>query len=289
MGPQAELIKLYRDEGGADRPVQGGIKGCWAPDVSQARTTMHRLWPNDRHPGGRPRIHIRCYGHHLAKGPVMASQTLRGRKVAILLAPAGTEQIEFTEPKKAVEDAGADVDVIGAQAGSARTYNHDLDPGETFTVDKTFGQASADDYDALLVPGGIVGADKLRGEAAAVRLVRGFFEAGKPAGVICHGPWTLVEANVVRGRTLMSWPTLATDIRNAGGTWVDQEVVTNPGPRDQPRTRRPGRLLRRDRRGVRRGLAPGTGSQHLTRVVRAANRASPDGWAGSEPGHMLPP
>ena len=251
MGPQAELIKLYRDEGGADRPVQGGIKGCWAPDVSQARTTMHRLWPNDRHPGGRPRIHIRCYGHHLAKGPVMASQTLRGRKVAILLAPAGTEQIEFTEPKKAVEDA--------------------------------------DDYDALLVPGGIVGADKLRGEAAAVRLVRGFFEAGKPAGVICHGPWTLVEANVVRGRTLMSWPTLATDIRNAGGTWVDQEVVTSPGPRDQPRTRRPGRLLRRDRRGVRRGLAPGTGSQHLTRVVRAANRASPDGWAGSEPGHMLPP
>jgi protease I len=170
----------------------------------------------------------------------MTSQPLRGRKVAILLAPAGSEQVEFTEPKKAVKDAGADVDVIGAEPGEARTYNHDLEPGETFTVDKTFGQVSADDYDALIVPGGTVGADKLRGNADAVRLIRGFFQAGKPAGVICHGPWTLVEAGVVRGRTLTSWPTLATDIRNAGGTWVDQEVVTDQGlvtsrsPRDLP-------------------------------------------------------
>src|SRR5438045_2745343 len=155
---------------------------------------------------GRPRVRIRCFGHHLAKGSVMASHALRGRKVAILLAPAGSEQAEFTEPKKAVEEAGAEVEVIGLQAGPARTYNHDLDPGETFTVDKTFDQVSAGDYDALLVPGGTVGADKLRGEAAAVRLVRGFFEAGKPVGVICHGPWMLVEADVVRGRTLTSWP-----------------------------------------------------------------------------------
>jgi protease I len=159
----------------------------------------------------------------------MASQPLRGRKVAILLAPAGTEQAEFTEPKKAVEEAGAKVDVIGAQTGPARTVNHDLDPGETFTVGKTFGQVSAGDYDAMIVPGGTVGADKLRGDPAAVRFVRGFFEAGKPVGVICHGPWTLVEADVVRGRTLTSWPTLATDIRNAGGTWVDQQVVTDQG------------------------------------------------------------
>ena len=170
----------------------------------------------------------------------MTSQPLRGRKVAILLAPAGSEQVEFTEPKKAVKDAGADVDVIGAEHGEARTYNHDLEPGETFPVDKTFGQVSADDYDALIVPGGTVGADKLRGNADAVRLIRGFFQAGKPAGVICHGPWTLVEAGVVRGRVLTSWPTLATDIRNAGGTWVDQEVVTDQGlvtsrsPRDLP-------------------------------------------------------
>ncbi len=170
----------------------------------------------------------------------MASQSLRGRKVAILLAPAGSEQVEFTEPKKAVQDAGADVEVIGVQAGEARAYNHDLEPGETFTVDKTFDQVSADDYDALLVPGGTVGADKLRGDADAVRFIRGFFQAGKSAGVICHGPWTLVEAGVVHGRILTSWPTLATDIRNAGGTWVDQEVVidqglvTSRGPGDLP-------------------------------------------------------
>jgi protease I len=128
-----------------------------------------------------------------------------------------------------VTAAGADVDVIGVQAGTARTVNHDLEPGETFTVDKTFDQVSAGDYDAIIVPGGTVGADKLRGEPAAVRFVRGFLEGGKPAGVICHGPWTLVEADVVRGRTLTSFPTLATDIKNAGGTWTDQEVVTDQG------------------------------------------------------------
>jgi protease I len=159
----------------------------------------------------------------------MADQPLGGRKVAILLAPAGTEQVEFTEPRKAVTDAGADVDVIGVQAGPARTVNHDLDPGETFTVDKTFDQVSADDYDAVIVPGGTVGADKLRGDPAAIRFVQGFFEAGKPSAAICHGPWTLVEADVVRGRTLTSFPTLATDICNAGGTWTDQEVVTDQG------------------------------------------------------------
>jgi deglycase len=159
----------------------------------------------------------------------MASQPLHGLKVAILLAPEGSEQVEFTEPKRAVQDAGAAVDVIGVHAGHAHTYNHDLEPGETFSIDKTFDQVSADDYDALLVPGGTVGADKLRGNSDAVRFVRGFFQAGKPAGVICHGPWTLVEADAIRGRTLTSWPTLATDIRNAGGTWVDQDVVTDQG------------------------------------------------------------
>jgi protease I len=159
----------------------------------------------------------------------MAGQSLRGRKVAILIAPQGTEQAEFAEPKKAVEKAGADIDVISAEAGQARAVNHDLDPGDTFNTDKTFDQVSADDYDALIVPGGTVGADRIRGNPAAVRLVREFFAAGKPAGVICHGPWTLVEADVVRGRTLTSWPTLATDIRNAGGTWVDQEVVIDQG------------------------------------------------------------
>ena len=154
---------------------------------------------------------------------------LQGRRVAILLAPVGTEQVEFTEPKKAVEEAGASVDVVGIETGDAQTMNSDVNPGETFTVEKTFSEVSSQDYDALIVPGGTVGADNLRGNEEAVNFIHGFFEEGKPVGVICHGPWTLVEADVVRGRTLTSYPTLQTDIRNAGGTWVDQEVVTDAG------------------------------------------------------------
>jgi protease I len=154
---------------------------------------------------------------------------LQGRKVAIILAPVGTEQVEFTEPKRTVEEAGASVDVVGIEAGEAQTMNSDVNPGETFTVEKTFSEVSPDDYDSLIVPGGTVGADNLRGSEEAVGFVRGFFEQAKPVGVICHGPWTLVEADVVRGRTLTSYPTLQTDIRNAGGTWVDEEVVTDQG------------------------------------------------------------
>jgi protease I len=121
------------------------------------------------------------------------------------------------------------VDVIGVEAGEVQTVNNDLDPGDIFTVDKPFSDVSADDYEALIVPGGSVGADRLRGNAEAVAFVRGFFDRGKPAGVICHGPWTLVEADVVRGRRLTSFPTLQTDIRNAGGEWVDEEVVADGG------------------------------------------------------------
>jgi len=154
---------------------------------------------------------------------------LQGRRVAILLAPVGTEQAEFTEPKKAVEDAGAQVDVVGLQTGEAQTMNSDVNPGETFVVEKTFSEISPGDYDALIVPGGTVGADTLRGDEEAVAFVRGFFEQEKPVGVICHGPWTLVEADVVRSRTLTSYPSLQTDIRNAGGEWVDEEVVTDQG------------------------------------------------------------
>jgi protease I len=154
---------------------------------------------------------------------------LQGRKVAILLAPVGSEQVEFTEPKKAVEDAGAEVDVVGIQTGEAQTMNSDVNMGETFTVEKTFSDVSVEDYDALIVPGGTVGADNLRANQEAVEFVRGFFEQEKPVGVICHGPWTLVEADVVRGRTLTSYPSLQTDIRNAGGEWVDEEVVTDQG------------------------------------------------------------
>jgi protease I len=157
------------------------------------------------------------------------SDELRGRKVAILLAPVGSEQVEFTESKKAVEEAGATVEVVGIEAGDAQTMNSDVNPGETFTVEKTFSEVSTEDYDALIVPGGTVGADKLRGSEEAVSFIRGFFEQAKPVGVICHGPWTLVEADVVKGRTLTSYPTLQTDIRNAGGEWVDEEVVTDEG------------------------------------------------------------
>ncbi len=154
---------------------------------------------------------------------------LQGRKVAILLAPVGSEQVEFTEPKKAVEDAGAQVEVIGIQTGEAQTMNSDVNMGETFTVEKAVSDVSSGDYDALIVPGGTVGADNLRGDPDAVAFVHSFFEQAKPVGVICHGPWTLVEADVVKGRTLTSYPTLQTDIRNAGGTWVDEEVVTDEG------------------------------------------------------------
>jgi protease I len=154
---------------------------------------------------------------------------LQGKKIAILLAPVGTEQAEFVQSKKAVVDEGATVEVIGLQTGDAQTMNSDVNPGETFTVEKTFSDVSADEYDGLVVPGGTVGSDTLRGSDEAVSFVHSFFEQAKPVGVICHGPWTLVEADVVNGRTLTSYPSLQTDIRNAGGNWVDEEVVVDQG------------------------------------------------------------
>jgi protease I len=154
---------------------------------------------------------------------------LQGKKIAILLAPVGTEQVEFEESKKAVESEGATLDVVGLQTGDAQTMNNDVNPGDTFTVEKTFSEVLADEYDGLIVPGGTVGADKLRGSDEAVSFVHSFFDQAKPVGVICHGPWTLVEADVVKGRTLTSYPTLRTDIRNAGGNWVDEEVVVDQG------------------------------------------------------------
>jgi protease I len=157
------------------------------------------------------------------------TDSLEGKSVAVFLAQRGTEEVEFTEPKGAVEDAGASTDVIGAETGEVQTVNNDLDPGDTFEVEKTFSEVSPDDYDALVVPGGSVGADQLRADGDAVDFVREFIEAGKPAGVICHGPWTLVEADVVEGRTLTSFPSLQTDIRNAGGEWVNEEVVVDEG------------------------------------------------------------
>lgn len=175
-----------------------------------------------------PYLHRGFAAVNATKEEFMANE-LKGKNVAILIAPIGTEQVEFTEPKKAVENAGASVDVISFESGDAQTMNHDTEKGKTFPVDKVVTDVSAGDYDALIVPGGTVGADKLRGNADVVSFVRDFFAQEKPVGVICHGPWMLVEADVVRDRTLTSFSTLQTDIRNAGGNWVDKEVVTDQG------------------------------------------------------------
>ncbi|SEV86883.1 type 1 glutamine amidotransferase domain-containing protein [Natrinema salifodinae] len=156
-------------------------------------------------------------------------QPLADVTVGIFLAPEGTEEVEFTEPKDAVTDAGATVDVLGSETGEAQTVNNDLEESDSYEVEKPFGEVSADDYDALIVPGGTVGADTLRTDEDAVELLRRHVEDGKPAGVICHGPWTLIEADVVDGKTLTSYHSLQTDVRNAGGEWVDEEVVVDDG------------------------------------------------------------
>jgi protease I len=152
---------------------------------------------------------------------------LQGKRIAFL-ATDGVEQIELTEPWKAVEEAGGEPQLISLEKGEIQGVNH-LEKGDTFKVDKTVEEADPTDYDGLVLPGGVANPDFLRGNEAAVSFVKRFFEQGKPVGAICHGPWTLVEADVVRGRTLTSWPTLKTDIRNAGGTWVDEQVHVDSG------------------------------------------------------------
>jgi deglycase len=152
---------------------------------------------------------------------------LSGKKIAILV-ENGFEQVEMTEPRKALEEAGAGTDLISPENGKVRAFQHD-DPGESFPVDVNLKDALPDDYDALLLPGGVANPDKLRMNPEAVRFVKSFVEAGKPIAAICHGPWTLIEAGAVRGRTMTSWPSLQTDLRNAGANWVDREVVTDRG------------------------------------------------------------
>jgi protease I len=152
---------------------------------------------------------------------------LKGKKIAFLAAE-GVEQVELTEPWKAVSNAGAQPELISLEDGEVQAFNH-LDKADTFDVDKTVAAASASDYDGLVLPGGVANPDFLRMNEDAVKFVRAFFEQAKPVGVICHGPWTLVEADVVRGRTLTSWPSLKTDLENAGATWVDEEVHVDEG------------------------------------------------------------
>ena len=152
---------------------------------------------------------------------------LQGKRVAFL-ATDMVEQVELTEPWQAVKDEGAEVVLISLEEGQIQGFNH-YDKADKFKVDRTVEEARADDYDALVIPGGVGNPDTMRTNENAVKLVRDFFEQGKPVGVICHGPWMLVEAGVVRGRKVTSWPSLQTDIRNAGGNWVDEEVVVDQG------------------------------------------------------------
>jgi protease I len=155
------------------------------------------------------------------------AKDLNGLRVAILVAE-GFEQSELVEPKKALENAGAQTSIVSPAKGRVQGWKH-FDKGDTFPVDLSLDRADARDFDALLLPGGVANPDQLRTIPKAAQLVREFFEAGKPVAAICHGPWTLIEADVVRGRTMTSWPSLKTDLKNAGANWVDQEVVVDKG------------------------------------------------------------
>jgi len=158
----------------------------------------------------------------------MAEDKLSGKRVAFLVAPEGIEQVELTEPWKAVEAAGGKPELLSTDSGEVQAFNH-LDKADTFGVDRTVADADASDYDGLVLPGGVANPDFLRTDEDAVAFVRAFFEQAKPVAAICHAPWTLIEAEVVKGRRLTSWPSLQTDLRNAGAEWVDEEVVVDQG------------------------------------------------------------
>jgi protease I len=156
------------------------------------------------------------------------SDRLQGKKIAFLTANEGVEQIELTEPLKAVREAGAEAELLAPESGQVQAFNH-LDKGDTFDADRAVGEADAAEFDGLVLPGGVANPDQLRTKPEALESVRSFFEAGKPVGVICHGPWTLIDAGVAKGRTLTSWPSLETDLRNAGANWLDEEVHVDQG------------------------------------------------------------
>jgi protease I len=169
----------------------------------------------------------------------MTNSSLSGKTVAFLVAPEGIEQVELTDPWAAVEKAGATPRLLSTKSGTVQAFNH-LDKGDTFDVDQVVGDADVDHYAALVLPGGVANPDALRMDEDAVDFVRDFVESGKPVAAICHAPWTLVEADVVRGKRVTSWPSLQTDLRNAGAEWVDEEVVvadnlvTSRNPDDLP-------------------------------------------------------
>jgi protease I len=151
---------------------------------------------------------------------------LTGRTIAFLVAPEGIEQVELTEPWSAVEDAGGTPKLLSLEPGEVQAFNH-LDKGDTFPVDAVVGNADPESYDGLVLPGGVANPDALRMDEDAVSFVRDFMQADRPVAAICHAPWTLAEADVVRGRRMTSWPSLQTDLRNAGAEWVDEEVVVD--------------------------------------------------------------
>lgn len=157
----------------------------------------------------------------------MATTKLNGKRIAIL-ATDGVEQVELTEPRKALDEAGAKTVVVSPKSGRIKGWQHDH-WGDEIPVDLALESATAETFDALLLPGGVMNPDRLRGNKQAVQFVKNFFDAGKPIAAICHGPWMLVEADAVRGRSVTSWPSLQTDLRNAGAEWSDQDVVTDEG------------------------------------------------------------
>ncbi|HEX6780402.1 MAG TPA: type 1 glutamine amidotransferase domain-containing protein [Solirubrobacterales bacterium] len=156
------------------------------------------------------------------------SDRLQGKRIAFLTANEGVEQVELTEPMRAVCEAGADTELLAPEIGEVQAFNH-LDKADTFEVDRVVGEADPDEYDGLVLPGGVANPDQLRAKPEVLEFVRAIFAAGKPVGVICHGPWTLIDAGVVEGRVLTSWPSLQTDLRNAGAIWVDEEVHVDQG------------------------------------------------------------
>jgi protease I len=196
----------------------------------------------------------------------MAAQQLQGKRVAIL-ATDGVEQVELTEPRKALDAAGAHTVVVSPKSGSIKGWDHDH-WGQSIGVDQALDTAREDQFDALMLPGGVMNPDTLRMNDRAVQFVRSFFDVGKPVAAICHAPWMLVEADVVKGRTITSWPSLRTDIRNAGGDWVDRDVVTDQGlvtsrkPDDIPSFNR--KMLEEFAEGVHE--APATTARRTTRV-----------------------
>jgi protease I len=167
------------------------------------------------------------------------SSDLAGKKVAFLVATEGVEQVELTQPWQAVEKAGGRPELVSTEVGKVQAFNH-LTAADVFQAERAAADASVDDYVGLVLPGGVANPDFLRTDSGAVDFARSFFVAGKPVAVICHGPWTLVEAGVLKGRTLTSWPSVQTDIVNAGGTWVDEEVVIcTDGPNTLVSSRKP--------------------------------------------------